>query len=133
MLEYIRDGSQYHPSINKIESPYKIRDFILKSQEGWKGVLLSTRNTSKGLHKLFKDVIHDILQVLHILGESGSEASYIIPEPINFAEVTRLSEYIKKPWIKADQKYINNLINNQTLIVQETENDEPVTSCMDVY
>ena len=45
----------------------------------------------KGLNKVFKTVVNDILQDLSILGASRSEVSYFIPEPINFAEVTRLS------------------------------------------
>ena len=45
----------------------------------------------KGLHKLVKAVVSDILQVLPIFGESGSEVSYFIPEPRKFAEVTKLS------------------------------------------
>ena len=36
-------------------------------------------------------------QVLLILGQYGSEVYYFIPEPRKFAEVTRLSDYIKKP------------------------------------
>ena len=50
---------------------------------------------------IFKASGNDILQVLPILGESGSEVSYFIPEPRNFAEVTRLSEDIRKLWLKA--------------------------------
>ena len=67
------------------------------------------------------------------LGESGSEVSYLIPEPRNFAEVTKLSENIKKPWLKATLKEINNLINNQTLLIEDQNEGEPVTPCMDVY
>ena len=50
-----------------------------------KGELLFTRNIGKGLHKAFKAVVIEISQFLPILGESGSEFSYFIPEPINFA------------------------------------------------
>ena len=32
MLEDIRDGSQSHPSVNRIEARYKIRDCIKLSQ-----------------------------------------------------------------------------------------------------
>ena len=49
---------------------------------------------------------------LQILGESGSEVSYFIPEPINFVKVARLSEDISKPWLKANLEDIKNLINN---------------------
>ena len=35
--------------------------------------------------------------------------------------------------LKATLKEINNLINNQTFLVQEPEKDEPVTPYMDVY
>ena len=38
-----------------------------------------------------------------------------------------------KPCLKATQKKIKNLINNQTFLVQELEKGEPVTQCMDVY
>ena len=58
----------------------------------------------KGLQKVYKAVINEILQVLPILGESGSEVSYFIPEPRNFTEVNRLSEDINKPWIKSTLK-----------------------------
>ena len=45
----------------------------------------------KGLHKLFSTIVKDILEELATLGESGSEVSHFIPEPRNFAEVTKLS------------------------------------------
>ena len=67
------------------------------------------------------------------MGESRSEVFYFIPEPIKFSEVTKLSEDIKKPWLKATQNEIKNIINNQNFTVQDTDNGEPVTSCMDVY
>ena len=86
----------------------------------------------KVLHKVFKVVINEISQVLPILGESVSEVSYFIPEPRNVAEVTRLSDDIKKPWIKANLKDIKNIINNQTFIVQDPDKGEPMNPCMDV-
>ena len=67
----------------------------------------------KVLHKMFKTVLRDILQELPPLGESGSEVSHFIPEPRNFAEVTKLSDDIKKPWLKATLNEINNLINDR--------------------
>ena len=67
------------------------------------------------------------------LGESGSEVSLFIPEPRNFDEVTKLSENIKKPWLKSTLKDINNLINNQTFLIEDQNEGEPVTPCMDVY
>ena len=68
----------------------------------------------KGLYKLFKSVVNEISQALPILVKSGSEVSYFIPEPRKFSEVNRLSEDIRKPWLKATLKEINNLIKNQT-------------------
>ena len=47
----------------------------------------------KGLHKVFSTVV-EILQELTALEESGSEVSHFIPEPRNFAEVTKSSENI---------------------------------------
>ena len=65
--------------------------------------------------------------------ESGSEVSHFILEPRNFAEVTKLAENIRKPWLKATPKEIKNLINNQTFIIEDPKDGEPVTPCMDVY
>ena len=59
--------------------------------------------------------------------------SHFIPEPINFVEVTRLAENIRKPWLKATLKEIKNLINNQTFMIEDPKDGEPVTPCMDVY
>ena len=83
LLEDICDVSQSHPRINIIQARYKIRDIIKIRQTECKGAILSTRNMSKGLHKLFQAVVNEISQVLPIWGESGSEVSYFIPEPIN--------------------------------------------------
>ena len=71
----------------------------------------------KGLHKIFKTIVKGISQEFPPLGESGSEVSHLIPEPRNFAEVTKLSDNIKKPWLKATMKEIKNLINNQNFLV----------------
>ena len=54
-------------------------------------------------------------------------------EPRNFAEVIKLSENVRKPWLKANFKEIKNLINNQTFMIEDPKDGEPVTSCMDVY
>ena len=67
------------------------------------------------------------------MGESGLEDSYLILEPRNFAEVIKLSDDIKKPWLKATLKEIKNLIKNQNFLIEDPEKDEPVTPCMDVY
>ena len=102
MLEYICDGSKSLPRVNSIEARYKICDCIKQGKMEWKGALSSTQNMGKGIHKVFIAVVNEILQVLPILGESGSEVYYFILEPRNFAEVTRLSDYIKKYWLKAN-------------------------------
>ena len=67
------------------------------------------------------------------MGESGSEVSYFIPDPGNFSEVTRFSNHINKLWLKTTLKEIKNLIKNQTFIVKEPDNCEPVTPCKDFY
>ena len=84
-------------------------------------------------HKVFSTVVKEISQELTPLRESGSEVSHFIPEPRNFAEVIKLSENIRKPWLKATLKEIKNLINNQTLLIEDQNEYEPVTPCMDVY
>ena len=87
----------------------------------------------KGLHKVFSTTVKEILQELTNSGESGSEVSHFIPEPRKFAEVTKLSENIRKPWLKATLKEIKNLINNQTFMIEDPKDGKPVTPCMDVY
>ena len=100
----IRDGSQTHPTIDKREACCKIRDRIKQTQSEWKEALKATRNMGKGLHKVFSTIVSDILQELTNLGESGSEVSHFIPETRNFSEVTKLSENIRNPWLKATIK-----------------------------
>ena len=61
MLEYICDVSQSCLSINRRYAPYKICDIIKWGQPEWKVVLLSMQNMGKGLHKVFKSVVNEIL------------------------------------------------------------------------
>ena len=70
------------------------------------GRVIIYKKKGKGLHNLSKDVVDEILKSLPILGEYFSEVSYFIPEPKNFSEVTRFSDYIKKLWLKATPKVI---------------------------
>ena len=133
VLEDIRDGSQTHLNVNRRGACYKKRDRINQRQSEWKGALKATQIMGKGLHKVFKTVVKKVSPELTPLGESGSEVSPFIPEPRNFAEVTKLSENINKPWLKATLIDINNLINNQTFLIEYPEKYEPVTPCMDVY
>ena len=72
----------------------------------------------KGLHKLFSTAVKDISHELTALGESGSKVSHFIPEPRNFSEVKKLSENIKKPWLKATLEEIKNIINSQTFLIK---------------
>ena len=111
ILEDIRECSQSCPIINRIEASYKIRDIVKQRQSEWKGMLKAMRKMGKGLHHFFKTVVKEISHDLSTLGESSSEFSYFVPEPRKFAEVSRLSEDIKKPWLKTTQKEIKNLIN----------------------
>ena len=131
--EEIHDGSQTHLKVNKREARCKIRDRIKQRQSEWKGALKATRNMGKGLHKLFSAIVSEISQELNNLGESCSEVSHFIPEPRNFAEVTKFSENIRKTWLKATLKEIKNLINNQTFLIEDPKDGESVTPCMDVY
>ena len=78
MLEYILDGSQSHPNFNRREAHYKIRGCIKQIQLEWKVSLKAKQNMIKGLHKVFKTVVKEILQDLPPLGESGSEVYHFI-------------------------------------------------------
>ena len=88
MLEDIPDGSQYHPSINRREAHYKIRDCTKQRKLEWKGELLPTQNMGNGSQTVFNDVVNENFKSLPIIGKSGSEVSYFITEPRNFVEVT---------------------------------------------
>ena len=133
MLEDIHDCSKSHTRVNRRDTRYKICDCIIQRQTKRKVAPKATQNMVKGLHKVFKAAVNEISQVLTIWGESGSEFSYFIPDPRNVSEVTRLSDDIKKTWLKANLKEIKNIINNKNFLVQEPEKGEPVTPCMDVY
>ena len=111
-LEDIRGKIQTHPNVNIREDHYKIRDCIRQRQSEYKGALKALRSMGKGLHKVFSTIVKDISQDLTPLGEYGSEFPHFIPEPRKFAEVKKLSYEIRKPWINATLKEINNLINN---------------------
>ena len=126
-LHDIRNGNQTHPNIDKKEAHLKIHDRIKQNKLQWKGELRATHKMGKGLHRVFSTIISEISQGLTNFGESGSDASHFIPEPINFAEVTKLTESIRKPWLKATLKEIKNLINNQTFIIEDPKDGEPVT------
>ena len=103
-LHDIRDGNQTHPNIDKREAHLKIRDHIKQKKSEWKGALRATHKMGKGLHKVFSTIVSEISQELTNFGESVSEVSHFIPKPRNFAEVTKLSENIRKPWLKATLK-----------------------------
>ena len=81
----------------------------------------------------FKAVANKLSEPLPIMGKSGSEVSYFIPEHRSFEEVTRLNPDIRNPWLKKTSKDIQNLFKNQTFLVDELEKGEPVTPCMYVY
>ena len=87
----------------------------------------------KGLHKVFSTVVKETVQELTALEESGSEVSHFIPEPRNVAEVKKTSETIRKHWLKVILKEIKNLINNKTFLIEDQNEGEPVTPCMDMY
>ena len=96
MLEYIRDRSQSHPKVNRRRARCKLSDCIKQQHSEWKGELKAKQSMGKVLHKVFTTVVKEILQDLP-LGESGSEVSHFIPEPRNFAKVTKISDDIKEP------------------------------------
>ena len=111
MLEDIRDISQSHKIVNRIEACYKICYCIKQRQLECKGVVKATQNMGKGLHNVFKTVVKNISQDLPPLGESGSEVSHFIAEHRKFDEVIKLLDCINKSWLKATLKEIKNLIN----------------------
>ena len=71
----------------------------------------------KVLHKVFKTVVKDISQDLPPLGESSSEVPPFIPEPIKFSEEIRFSDNMKKYWLKATQKEIQNYSTIRLLLL----------------
>ena len=76
-LEDIRDSSMSHPNINRREARYMIRDCFKQRQAEWKA-FLPTQDIGNGLQKVFKAVVYEISQALPILGEYGSEVSYLV-------------------------------------------------------
>ena len=103
-LHDICDGNQTHLSINKRGARLEIRDIIKQKNLQWKGALKATHKMGKILHRVFSTIVSEISQELTNFGESGSEVSHFIPEPRNFAKVTKLTENIRKLWLKATLK-----------------------------
>ena len=89
MLEDIRDRSQTYLNVNGREERYKINNRIKQIKLEWKGLLKATQIMGKGLHKVFKTLIKQILHELTPLEESGSEVSHFISEPRNSSEVKK--------------------------------------------
>ena len=88
-LHDICDGNQNHPKINKREARMAIRDRIKQNKSEWKGALKATHKMGKGLHRVFRTIVSEISQKLSNFRKIGSEVAHFIPEPRNFAEVTR--------------------------------------------
>ena len=61
MLEDICDRSQSHTNIHRREACYKIRDGIKQKQTKWKVALKATRSMGKGLHKVLKTAVKEML------------------------------------------------------------------------
>ena len=60
-------------------------------------VKIYAQNGKRFRHRVFSTIVLEISQEMTNFGETGSEVSHFIPEPRNFAEVTRLEENIRKP------------------------------------
>ena len=95
MFHDILDGNQTHPSFDKREARLKIRDCINQEKPQCKGALRTTHKMGKGLHRVFSTIVSEISQELTNFGETSSEVSHFIPEPRNFAEVTKLAEILE--------------------------------------
>ena len=55
----------------------------------------------KSLHKVFSTIVLEISQELNNLEETGSEVSYFLPEPRNFAEVKNCQKVLENPgWMQ---------------------------------
>ena len=67
MLEDISGGIQYHPSINRREARYKIRDLIKKYERNGKGGYYQQETWAK-VHKKFKAVFSEIKESFPIMG-----------------------------------------------------------------
>ena len=86
------------------------------AQRDWAGAFLAskTKGLGRGVHRLFRTIAREVNKETPEMGEQGSEVAPFLPEPRNFAEVTRLPAEVKKPWLRATLKEVKNLIDNQT-------------------
>ena len=133
MLEDIRDRSQSLPSINSREAGYKIRDFIKQIQLECKGALKATRKVVKVLNKVFKNVVKYIFKIYHLWENLVRMFPISLQNPLTFLKLQNCQMTLKKPWAKATQKEIKNLIHNQIFIVEYPKKGEPIIPCMGVY
>ena len=76
-LHDIRDGNQTHPKIDKREARMAMRDRIKQNKSQCIGAFRATQKMGKGLHRVFRNIVSEILQELTNLGETGSEVSHL--------------------------------------------------------
>ena len=68
-LEEIQYGNYLHTDINARDTRLKINDHIRQGKSERKGVELSAKSTGKGLNKVFKDIVNELNNSIHDLGE----------------------------------------------------------------
>ena len=68
-LEEIQDGNYLHTDINTRDTILQIHDHIRQGKSERKGVELSAKSTRKGLNKVFKDIVNELNNSIHNLGE----------------------------------------------------------------
>ena len=86
----------------------------------------------KGLQKVFKTVVKDISQYYHLWENLVQKFPISFQNLETLMKLKKLSDDIKKPWIKATKKQIKNIIKDHTFLVEDPNKGEPVTACMDV-
>ena len=133
MLHDICDGSQTHPNVNKREARYKIRDHIRQRKPEWKGALKATRSMGKGLHKVFSTFVKDIFARIDTFGRIWFRSFSLHSRTKKLCWIKKIIREHKEPWLNETLKEINILINNQTILIEDQNEGEPVTPCMDVY
>ena len=93
MLEDICDGSHYNQKVNIRDARNKITDCIRQRQSERKGALKSTQNIGKGLHKVFKTVLKEILQYYHLWENLVQKLPISFHTPEMFLKLQTLRRY----------------------------------------
>ena len=112
-------GRQIHPDITARYSIFKIRGHIKQTQSEWKREELLAKNTGKGLHTGFIDVVNLIEELIAYVGIIRLRSFTIHSRTDEFCRSHKIASICQKGLVKAIFKEIKNVINDKTFLIDD--------------